>query len=147
MRVILLKDVQEVGEKHQIVDVSNGYARNFLIKKGLARMVSPGDEKLVAKAEEKRKIDAEKELQKIQEQVKEIDGREVEISVKVGEKGQLFEAVTAQKIAEKMKEDGVDISKENIVLKEPIKEIGEFKIKIAFKHNLEAEIKVIIIEE
>lgn len=147
MRIILLKDVERVGKKHQILDVSSGYARNFLIKKGVAKVVSSGDDVLANKAEEKRKIEAEKELAKMQKQAKEVDGREVEISVKVGEKGQLFEAVTAQKIAEKLKDEGVSVSKENILLKEPIKEVGEFKIKIAFKHNLEAEVKVSIKEE
>lgn len=147
MRIILLKDVEGVGRKHQILDVSSGYARNFLMNKGLAREVTSGDEVLADKSEEKRKIEAEKELAEIEKQAKEIDGRDLEIKVKVGEKGQLFEAVTAQKIVDKLKEDGVMVNKENIILKDPIKEIGDFKVKIAFKHNLEAEIKVTISEE
>ena len=72
---------------------------------------------------------------------------EIVLAVKRGEKEQLFEAVTAQKIVEKLKEQGFEIKKTQILLKEPIKEIGEFPVKIQLSHNLEAEIKIIIVEE
>ena len=70
-----------------------------------------------------------------------------EARVKIGEKEQLFEAITAQKISEKLKEQGFEVKKTQIVLKDPIKELGEFPVKIQLGHNLEAEIKLIIIEE
>ncbi len=76
-----------------------------------------------------------------------IDGQEVIIAVKVGEEEQLFESITVQKISEKLKELGFAVEKNQIKLAEPIKELGEFPIKIHFKHNLETEIRVIIINE
>jgi large subunit ribosomal protein L9 len=65
----------------------------------------------------------------------------------VGDEGQLFESVTAQKISERLKEMGFDIKKSQLELESPIKEVGEFPVKVKFEHNLEAEIRVIIAEE
>ena len=76
-----------------------------------------------------------------------IDGQEIIIPVKIGEEGQLFESITSQKIYEKLKELGFEIKKSQIDLPEPIKELGEFPVKIKLEHNLEAEIRVIITEE
>ncbi len=89
----------------------------------------------------------EEELKKIQEIASAIDGQELIIPIKVGEEGQLFESITAQKISEKLKELKFDIKKNQIGLIEPIKELGEFPVKIKLEHNLEAEIKVIVVEE
>jgi large subunit ribosomal protein L9 len=72
---------------------------------------------------------------------------EILIPVKVGDEGQLFEKVTAQKISEKIKELGFDIKKEKIDLAKPITELGDFQIKIKFEHNLEAEVQVVVTEE
>ena len=90
---------------------------------------------------------AEEDLKKVQEIASAIDDQEVIIPVKVGEDGQLFESVNVQKIFEKLKELGFNVKKTQIELPEPIKELGEFPVKIKFEHNLEAEIKVIIVEE
>ncbi len=146
MRIILLKDVEGVGKKHEIVNVSGGYARNFLLKNGVGKVATEGDIVFSSKMEEKRKTEVEKELAVSQKNAQKIDGMEIEIEMKVGEKGQLFETVTAQKIVEKIKKEGFNINKDQVLLKEPIKELGEFPVKISFKHNLESEIKVIIIE-
>ena len=73
--------------------------------------------------------------------------RSFTIPVKVGEEGQLFESIASQKITEKLKEGGFEIKKNQIVLEQPLKELGEFPIKIIFEHGLEAEIRVIVVEE
>ena len=147
MRVILLQDVEKLGKKYDIKEVSDGYARNFLIPKNLARPATKEALKWLETQKEIEAKKAEEDLKKIQELATAIDGQEIIIPLKVGEKGQLFETVTSQKISEKLKELGFDIKKSQIDLVEPIKELGEFPIKIKFEHNLEAEIKVIIIEE
>jgi len=76
-----------------------------------------------------------------------MDEQEVIFNVKVGEQDQLFESITAQKISEKLKELGFDIKKSQIELTKPIKDIGEYPVKIKFEHNLEVEIKVIVNRE
>lgn len=147
MKVILLQDVENLGKKCEIKDVKDGYARNFLIPKGL---VKPATEEALKWLEVQKEIGAKKSeevLKQIQESASAVDDREVIIPVKIGAEGQLFESVTSQMISEKLKELGFDIKKTQIAMEEPIKELGEFPIKIHFEHNLEAEIKVIIIKE
>jgi len=147
MRVILLQDIENVGKKYDIKDVKNGYARNFLLPKGLAKLATRKTLKWLELQKEIEAKKAEEELKRFQEIASAIDGQEIIIPVKIGEENQLFESITSQKIAEKLKESGFDIKKNQIDLPEPIKEVGEFPIKIHLEHNLEAEIKVIIIEE
>jgi len=147
MRVILLQNIENLGKKYEIKEVKDGYARNFLIPKGLAK---PATKKALKWLEVQKEIEtkkAEEELKKVQEIATAIDGQEIVIPIKIGEEGQLFESITSQKISEKLKEFGFEIKKIQIDLAEPIKELGEFPIKVKFEHNLEAEIKVIIVEE
>lgn len=147
MRVILLQDIENLGKKYEVKDVKDGYARNFLIPKGL---VKPATEEVLKWLEVQKEIEAKKSeevLKQIQELASAVDDREVIIPVKIGAEGQLFESVNSQMISEKLKELGFDIKKTQIVLEEPIKELGESPIKIKFEHNLEAEIKVIVIKK
>ncbi len=147
MRVILLQDVEKVGKKYEIKNVASGYARNFLIPKGLAKPATEEAIKWVQVQKEVREKKAEEELKRTQELASRIDGLEVMIPVKVGEEGQLFESITLQKISEKLKELGFEVGKNQIILEQPLQELGEFPIKVKFEHNLEIEIKVIITEE
>ena len=147
MRVILLQDIENVGKKYEIKEVKNGYARNFLIPNGLVKQTTKESLKWVKVQKEIEIKKSEEALKKAQEMASAVDGQEISISVKIGEEGQLFESITDQKIFEKLKELGFEIKKSQIDLPEPIKELGEFPVKIKFEHNLEAEIKVIIVEE
>lgn len=147
MRVILLQDVEKVGKKFEVKEVKDGYARNFLIPQGL---VKPATKEALAWLRVQQEVvekKAEEFLFKTQEMASAMDDQEVILEVKVGDEGQLFESITAQKIADKLKELGFEIKKSQIDLKEPIKELGEYPVKIKFDHNLEAEIKLIVTEE
>ncbi|MFH1036769.1 MAG: 50S ribosomal protein L9 [Patescibacteria group bacterium] len=147
MKVILLKDVEGVGKKYEAKDVKNGYGRNFLVQKGLAK---PATKEALIWVETQKEIEnkkSEEDLKKIQEQASTIDGQEVVVSVKVGDEDQLFESVNVQKIVEKLKELGFEVKKSQIELEKPIKELGEHSVKIKFDHNLEGEIRVIVSKE
>lgn len=147
MKVILLQDIENLGKKYEVKEVKDGYARNLLIPKGLVKIAT---EEAVKWAEVQKEIEskkAEEELKQIQTSASSIDGTEVTISVKIGEKEQLFEKVNAQKISEKLKEMGFGVKKTQIELAEPLATIGEFPVKVKFDHNLEAEITVIVVEE
>jgi len=147
MRVILLQDIDKLGKKYDVKEVKNGFARNFLIPKGL---VKPATKTALKWLETQKEIETkrdEEELKKFQDLASTVDDQEVIIAVKIGPEGQLFEGISAQKIIEKLKELGFEIKKTQIDLPKPIKELGEYPIKIKFEHNLEAEIKVIITEE
>ena len=147
MRVILLQDVEKLGKKLEVKEVKNGYAMNFLFPKNLAKPATKEALKWLETQKEIGEKKAEEALKKTQEVASTVDGQEIIIPVKIGEEGQLFESITSQKIIEKLKELGFEIKKNQIDLPEPIKELGEFPIKIKFEHNLEGEIKVIVTEE
>lgn len=147
MKVILLQDIEKLGKKFDIKEVANGHALNFLIPKGMVKKATKETLEWLKTQKEILEKKSVEELKKTQDFASLIDGQEIMLPVKVGEEGQLFESITAQKIAEKMKELGFEIKKNQIELLDPIKELGEFPIKIKFEHNLEAEIKLIITEE
>ncbi|MFH1894679.1 MAG: 50S ribosomal protein L9 [Patescibacteria group bacterium] len=147
MKVVLLKDVENVGKKYDIKEVKNGYGRNFLVKKQLAK---PATKEVIAWVEIQKSIagkKSEEDLKKIQEKATSMDGQEIMVSTKVGDENQLFESINAQKIAEKLKEMGLEVKKSQIILETPIKELGEYPVKIKFEHNLETEITVIVTAE
>ncbi len=147
MKVILLKDVEKLGKRLEVKNVESGYARNYLIPNDLAR---PATKETLKWLEIQREIAKEKqgeELKKLQSLIAKIEGQEIHFSVKVGEKGQLFESITAQKIKDALEDEGFELSKDQIQLKEPIKELGEFTIKINFDHSLESFVKVIITKD
>jgi large subunit ribosomal protein L9 len=144
MKVVLLKDVENVGKRYDIKEVKNGYGRNFLVQKGLAKTAT---KELIAWSELQKSMEekkSEEDLKKIQEKATNMDGQEVLVLVKVGDENQLFESINAQKIAEKLKEMGFEVKKNQIILDSPIKELGEYSVKIKFEHNLETEITVIV---
>ncbi len=144
MLVILLKDVDKIGKKFEVKEVKDGYARNFLIPQGLAKQATKEAITWLETQKETEEKKAEESLKKIQDVASAVDDQEVVIQVQVGGEDQLFESVTSQKISDKLKELGFDIKKSQIELSQPIKETGEFPVKIKFEHNLEAEIKVIV---
>ncbi len=147
MKIVLLEDIDKLGKKYEIKEVADGYARNFLIPKGLAKLATAKNIKMakIKKEEELRK--AEEQLKNVQKIVAKIEGQEITIPLKTGEKGQLFESVTSQMISKKLAQMGFNIKKSQIEISKPIKEIGEYPVKINFEHGLEAEIKVIVTEE
>ena len=147
MKVILLQDVDKVGKKFEVKEVKDGFARNFLISQNLAKLATREALKWLETQKEMIDQKEEDDLKDIQEKATAIDDQEIIIQVKVGEDGQLFESINAQKIADKLKEAGFSVKKTQVELAEPIKELGEFPVKIKFEHNLEAEIKVIVNKE
>ena len=147
MKVILLQDIEKMGKKYEVKEVSDGHARNFLIPKGLAKPATEEALKWLKEQKEALTEKAEDDLKKAQSLANVLDGQEIMIPVKVGDEKQLFESITCQKILEKLKENGFEVKKTQIILEEPIKELGEFPVKIRFAHNLEVEIKIIVVEE
>lgn len=147
MKIILLQNVKDLGEKFEVKEVKDGFARNFLIPKGLAKLATKKNLKWLENRKEAETKKAEEELKTAQEKAETIDGQEIVISVKAGEDNQLFESITPQKISEKLKELGFKVKKDQIVMEESIKELGEFPVKINFRHNLEVGIRLIITPE
>ncbi len=147
MKVILLEDVEKLGKKYDLKEVKDGYARNFLIPK---KLVKPATKEALRWLEAQKELlakDHDDTFKKAQEAASKLDGMEVTIEAKIGDQGQLFEKITAQKIADHLKSLGFDVKKAQIQLENPIMELGEFPVKVALDHNLEAGIKIIISQE
>jgi len=147
MKVILLKDVEKLGKAGEVKKVSDGYARNFLIPRGLAVLATEGELK---KLEQRQKIESEKakeELELYQELASNLDGLELEIPVKVSEDGKLFGAITSSKVCECLKEKKFDVKPKQIKLEKAIKEIGEYDATVELPHGLESKIKIIVTEQ
>ncbi|MCQ2473258.1 MAG: 50S ribosomal protein L9 [Saccharofermentans sp.] len=142
MKVILLSDVKSVGKSNEVVEVSDGYARNFLIKKGLAKEVTSANLNEVklqtgAKAEhERRALVAAQEAKKI------LDGKVFKVTARGGADGRLYGAVTAQDISESLKKEGFDVDKKKVVISNTIKNVGTFKVRIKLHPKVSADINV-----
>ncbi|MDP3981937.1 MAG: 50S ribosomal protein L9 [bacterium] len=147
MRVILLQDVKNIGKKFEVKEVADGHARNLLLPKKLAQIATPEALEWLKIQKEIQEKKAENDLKKIQSAASQLDDLEVLIQVKTGDEGQLFESITAQKVADRLKDMGFAIKKNKIQLTEPIKELGEFPVIVSLEHNLEATIRVIVGEE
>ncbi len=147
MKVILLQDVEKLGKRYETKNVADGYAKNFLIPKKMAQAATKNAEIWAKTQLEIANKKSEEELKRFQEIASAVDGREIIIAMRAGDQNQLFESVNAQKICDALKAEGFNIEKKQIVIDAPIKEIGEYMVKISFAHNLEAEIKIIVVPE
>ncbi|MDQ3076352.1 MAG: 50S ribosomal protein L9 [bacterium] len=134
MKVIFLKDVPRVGKRHEIKEVNDGYASNFLLPRGLAEKAT---DKAVASLELRQKeVKVQREIQDelLQKNLDEIKGKVITITGKANEKGSLFSAIHKKEILEAMmKEHRAEINEDFIILEKPIKELGEFEIPIEIK--------------
>ena len=143
MKVILLEKVPGLGDIDDIREVSDGYALNHLFPRHLAVQASAQKIAQIKAKEKKRAKDAEKELREAQSLADRLEGYNLVIEDKVNEDNLLYAAVTPQRIAQALKTYGFPLNK-NMVLSEPIKEVGEYKIKIKLRHGLEATINLLI---
>ena len=148
MKVILQQDVKGQGKKGQMVNVSDGYARNFLFPKKLAVEATADNVntmKLQEKAKAAKLAEEKAQAQAIAEQLKEIT---VRVVAKGGNGGRLFGAVTTKEVSDALKaQSGIEISKTKLVLDEPIKSFGGYELKAKLGHDVNAVVKVVVAEE
>ena len=148
MKVILLQDVKALGKKGDIVEVSEGYARNMLLKKGLGKEATGqnmNDLKLQKANAEKV---AKEALEAAQALGKEMEGKTVTIAVKAGEGGRVFGSVSTKEIAEELKKQlGFEVDKKKITLDAPIKALGVTNVSIKLHTKVTAEVKVHVVEK
>lgn len=147
MKVLLLQDVKTVGKKGEIVEVNDGYARNFLMKKGLAQqatasVINETNQKNAAIARQK-----QKEYEEAVALAKTLDGKTVKVEIKFGDNGKPFGAVTSKEIAQSLSLLGYDIDKKKINLKDSIKTAGVFDVEIKVYSGVGANIKVEVAPE
>lgn len=147
MKVILLEDVKTLGKKGQVVNVSDGYARNMLLPKKLgveATSKNMNDLKLKKAHEDKV---AQENLEAARAFAKELEGKQVTVSIKVGEGGRTFGSISTKEISEAVKKQlGYDIDKKKMVLSSPIKELGTTMVPVKLHAKVTGELKVIVKE-
>jgi large subunit ribosomal protein L9 len=147
MKVILKEDVKSIGSMGQIADVSDGFARNYLVPRGLA---VEANVKNIRSLEHEKKVIQEK-ARKVKNSVQDLANRlenmTVVIKTKAGEEGKLFGSVTTMDIAEQLKNQGIEIDKKKISLDEPIKRLGTYAVNLRLHSEITAQVNIQVIEE
>lgn len=148
MKVILKQDIRALGKRGDIKEVSDGYARNFLLPKGLALEATTGNLKMLADQKESVARKEEMERDEAQQLAKILAGRSVTFKVKTGEGGRLFGSITAKDIADQIKkEHNLELDKRKLGLDDSIKNVGDYQVKIHLYKGISAEISVKVIAE
>ena len=147
MKVILQQDVKGQGKKGQLVDVSDGYARNFLLPKKLAVIATAENLNTMKQQEKARKAQQAAEKAEAEALSKRLESLTVKVAAKAGEGGRLFGAVTAKEISECLaQQHGLNIAKTKLVLDEPIKACGGYKIKAKLGYEIVGTVNVMVVE-
>ncbi len=148
MKVILIKDVKGTGKVGEIVEVSDGFARNMLIPKGMAKEASEHNLNTLNKQkaiEDKKREDAIEEGKRAASEIEKI---KIIIHTKMGEGGKIFGSITSKDIAEELKsQTGIEIDKKKIVLDSPIKNVGEYVVQVKIYTEISANLKVEVVPE
>lgn len=147
MKVLLKENVKGVGKKGEVVQVKDGYARNFLLPRGLAVDATEGRLREVREEEKQRLRREQKEEQEAREKASRWQGTEVVFTRKTGDGEHLFGAVTAAEIAQALAQKGFPVEKKAVHLEEPLKRLGVFPVKIHLHPKVNVEIRVRIQQE
>ena len=141
MKVILKADVKGTGKKGDIVEVSDGYGKNFLVKKGLAEIATASGINEVNQKKAAAEFHKAEEIKAMKELANKLNGQIVSVKIKVGENGKLFGSVTSQNVAQALSEKGFDIDKKKIRM-DSVKVLGVIEAEIRLMENISAKIKV-----
>ena len=147
MEIILKEDVKGVGYKNDIVNVRPGYGRNYLIPQGFAIIANNSNKKLIEENVRQAAHKASKVKQDAEALAKSIGELTVTISTKAGESGKIFGAVTALQIADALKDKGFDVDRKRIVIKDAIKNLGEYPVVIDLHKEVKHNITVNVVGE
>ncbi|MDA3870722.1 MAG: 50S ribosomal protein L9 [Candidatus Marinimicrobia bacterium] len=147
MKIILKENVEKLGDKNEIVNVKDGYARNYLFPKNLALKATKSNVNVIKeleKVKEKKEKSVIRTAQKLADKLKNIS---ITVSTEAGEDEKIFGSVTTQKIAELLDEKGLKIDKHQIIIETPIKNLGVFNIPIKIHKEITAEVKLWVVKK
>ncbi len=147
VELILRKDLETLGKIGDVVKVSPGFARNFLVPQGFGAPVSAESLQFIAREKARLKKEEAERVKALKAQAKKLSGISVTVSVKVGEEGQMFGSVTAADIAKAMAAEGVEVDPKQIHLDQPIKILGVANVSVKLHPDVSAPIKVWVVEE
>ncbi|MCD6380162.1 50S ribosomal protein L9 [bacterium] len=148
MEVILRDDVENLGKSGDVIDVKNGYARNFLIPKGLAVRATKTGKRIIEEENQQRKMRARKIKRNLEGTANKMKGISCTITVQASQEDRLYGSVTASDIAEAITKQGeVEVSQKQVVLEEPIKILGVYTVTIRLHKEVEVPVKVWVVKE
>lgn len=147
MKVVLRQDVPNLGSIGDVVTVKDGYARNYLIPRGLAYYASPKALKIIEQEKKQYEQRKQQEILNAQQLAERLESLQITIPMKVGESGRLFGSVTAQMIANELELRGYPIDRRSIIIDEPIKSLGLFDVKVRLHSEVTATLKIWVINE
>jgi large subunit ribosomal protein L9 len=142
MKVILVKDVPALGKAGSVVEVREGYARNYLLPRGLAREATEGQLRALEQERAARDRKLARERERAAQLAQALRGRAVRVRAKAGPGGRLFGAVTAQHVAEALRQMGFEVDRRQVELAEPIKSVGTYRVVVRLPHGQAAEVEV-----
>lgn len=147
MKVILKEDIKNLGVAGSVVNVADGFARNFLIPRNLAVEASTKNIKALEQARKKIEDEARKAKDRAQELSNKLSSLTIQIQAKAGEEGKLFGSITNADISEALKREGYDIDRKKIVLEGPIKRLGTYTVQVKVYQDIVATVNINVIAE
>lgn len=147
MKVILKEDIEKLGNKGDIVNVADGYARNYLIPRGLALAVTRGNLRLIEEEKKRLQREREREIRTAEELAEKLNALELEVYKKAGENDVLYGSVTASELAELLSGKGFNIDRKSIILEEPIKRLGVHYFEVRVHNEIKARVRVVVKKE
>ncbi|MCZ6636530.1 MAG: 50S ribosomal protein L9 [bacterium] len=147
MKVILTETVERLGEAGEIVDVKNGYARNYLLPRSLALVANQGNMAVYEEVSRQREAQQNREKREAEALAKTLKNVSLNVAVTVGEGDRIFGSVTAQQIADLLNEQGREIDRRLVQLEEPIRALGVYDVPLRLHPEVEATIKVWVVKE
>ena len=147
MKVILLQDVKRQKKKGEVVDVNEGYARNFLVKKGLAEIATASKLNDISQKKSAADFHKAEEIKATKALAEELKDKAFTVKIKAGQGGKVFGSVTGANISEAMQTAGYTVDKKKIVLSQPIKNVGEYDVDLKLMEGISTKIKVTVIGE
>lgn len=142
MKVILLQDVKGQGKKGDVVDVNEGYARNFLIKKGMAEIATPAKLNDISMKKSAADFHKAEEVKATREMAAELKGKLFAVKIKAGQNGKVFGSVTAANISDALAAAGYTVDKRKIVVPRSIKNLGQYDIELKLMEGISTTIKI-----
>ena len=147
MKVLLCDDIQKLGWLGDIVEVNEGYARNYLLPQGLAKVATEGNIRALAKEKAKRSEQRLRERRRIEKAVEAVNGAEAVLAARANEQGVLFGSITEALIAANLRTQGFEVADEIVKLPEHIKQVGTHNVTLRFADDLTATVRVVVVAE
>lgn len=147
MKVLLCEDIRKLGWLGDVVDVAEGYARNYLLPQGKAKVATEGNIRAIAKAKGERTEERLKEQKQLVVAAKAVTGAEAVLAAKANEHGVLFGSITEKMIATNLREQGFAVTEEVVRLPEHIKQVGSHEVTLKFAEEVTATVNVVVVPE